>query len=149
MVGGGGYTVKAISVLLVFAAVGCFWRSYVPRMRTHTDLLVSMARKGVDLVGANRLTAETMPELTYPLERAQAFARDARARSGDAAPPASLDAFDTLVARYRSFVDALDRDRREQRGAAAAAALAEPLAQVLAAADAVRAALAAEERSGH
>lgn len=143
MVSGEGYTVKAISVLLVLVAAGCFWRSYAPRMETHTDLLVSMARKGVDVVGANRLTAETMPELTYPLERAQAFATEARARSGDA-PPASLAAFDTLVARYRAFVDALDRDRREQRGAAAAAALAEPLAQVVAAAEAVRTALAAE-----
>jgi hypothetical protein len=143
MVSGAEWTVKAIVVLLVLATAGCFWRSYAPRMRTHTDLLVSMARKGVDLVGANRLTAESMPELTYPLERAQAFARDARSRAGDA-PPASLAAFDALVARYRDFVDALDRDRREQRGAEAAAALAVPLAQVTAAADAVRAALTAE-----
>lgn len=145
MVSGGRHTVKAIAALLVIVATGCFWRSYAPRMTTHADLLVSMARKGVDLVGANRLTAETMPELTYPLERAQAFAKDARARSGDTPPP-SLLAFERLVARYRAFVDALDRDRREQRGAEAAGALAEPLAQVVVAADAVRAALAGEKR---
>jgi hypothetical protein len=144
MVSGGRHTVKAITALVLLAMTGCFWRSYAARMTTHADLLVSMARKGADLAGADRLTAETMPELTYPLERAQAFAREARARAGEGGPPASLDAFDTLVARYRAFVDALDRDRREHRGAAAAAALAEPLAQVVAAADAVRAALAAE-----
>jgi hypothetical protein len=142
MVSGAGWTVKAIVVLLALAT-GCFWRSYAPRMRTHADLLVSMAHKGSDLVGANRLTAESMPELTYPLERAQAFANDARSRAGDA-PPASLAAFDALVARYRDFVDALDRGRRDQRGADAVAALAVPLAQVIAAADAVRAALDAE-----
>ncbi|HEV7730742.1 MAG TPA: hypothetical protein VGR62_01205 [Candidatus Binatia bacterium] len=112
-------------------------------MTTHAQLLVSMAKKGVDLVGANRVTAESMPELTYPLERAQAFAREAHERAGDAAPP-SLAAFDELVARYQAFVDALDRDRRDQRGAPAAAALAPALAAVEAAAAAVEAALAAE-----
>ena len=62
-----------------------------------------------------------MPELTYPLERAEAFARQARARAGDAAPP-SLAAFETLIARYRSL-----RGRRStargatQRGEDAAA----------------------------
>ncbi len=143
MVGVGPGTVKAIALLIVVLAIGCFWRSYAPRMTTHAQLLVSMARKGVDLVGANRVTAESMPELTYPLERAQAFALDAHARAGADAPP-SLAAFDELVARYRAFVDALDRDRRDQRGAAAAAALAPALAAVEAAAAAVEAALAAE-----
>jgi hypothetical protein len=144
MVGAGRHTVKAIALLIVcVSATGCFWRKYAPRMRTHADLLVSMAHKGVDLVGADRLTAESMPELTYPLERAEAFARDAHARTGDA-PPDSLVAFDALVARYRAFVDALDRDRREQRGKAAADALAAPLAEVVAAADTVRSALATE-----
>src|SRR5207249_9142346 len=82
--------------------------------------------QGTDLVASGRLSAESMPELTYPLERAEAFVHDARARSG--APPASLDALDTLCARYRAFVDALDRVRRERRGEAARAALADPLA---------------------
>jgi len=104
-----------------------------------------MARKGADLVASGRLTAETMPELTYPLERAQAFAREARARSGSA-PPRSLDALDVLIARYREFVDALDRVRRDTHGEAARAALAEPLARVEEAAEGVRAALRAERR---
>jgi hypothetical protein len=35
-----------------------------------------------------------------------------------------------LIARYRTFIDVLDRTRRERRGADAAAALAEPLRAV-------------------
>lgn len=106
-----------------------------------------MARKGVDLVASGRLTAESMPELTYPLERAQAFAADAHARS-HGAPPASLVAFDALVGRYREFVDALDRVRRTTSGDAARGALAEPVGRVEAAAEAVRSALVAEGRRG-
>jgi hypothetical protein len=104
-----------------------------------------MARKGVDLVAGGRLAAESMPELTYPLERAQAFVDEARARSRGAPPP-SLAALDALVARYREFVDALDRVRRESSAGEARAALAAPLARVEAAGDAVRAALRAEGR---
>src|SRR4029077_7130033 len=78
--------VKAIAVLAVVAAGCCFWRSYAPRLRTHTELLVAMARKGADLVASGRLTAENMPELTYPLERAGAFARGAHSPRGTPAP---------------------------------------------------------------
>jgi len=124
---------------------GCFWRTYGRLAATHADLLVAMARKHTDLVASGRLTAESMPELTYPLERAEAFAREARARSGGA-PPASLEALDALCARYRAFVDALDRVRRERSGEAARAALADPLAAVEVAGEAVRAALRAEGR---
>ena len=104
-----------------------------------------MARKGTDLVASGRLTAESMPELTYPLERAQAFVHEARARSGGA-PPASLEALDALCVRYRAFVDALDRVRREQSGEAARAALADPLAAVEVAAESVHVALRSERR---
>jgi hypothetical protein len=113
-------------------------------MATHADLLVAMARKGVDLVASHRLTAESMPELTYPLERAEAFARAAAERATD--PPPSLAAFRDLIARYRALVDLLDRVRREPPEGDTRAALAEPLGRVEAAADAVRAALAAEGR---
>ena len=116
---------------------GCFWRTYGRLAATHVDLLVAMARKGTDLVASGRLTAESMPELTYPLERAQAFAAG---WSGGAAPP-WLRAFTDLLDRYRELVDALDRVRRDAKGDAAAAALREPLGRVDAAADTVRAAL--------
>ena len=124
---------------------GCFWRTYGRLTATHAELLVFTARKGTDLVASGRFTAESMPELTYPLERAEAFAREARARSGGA-PPASLEALDALCARYRVFVDALDRVRRERSGEAARAALADPLAAVEGAAESVRVALRAERR---
>jgi hypothetical protein len=143
MVGGAGSRVKAAFALALVA--GCFWRSYGRLAATHAELLVAMARKGADLVASGRLTAESMPELTYPLERAEAFARAARERAG-AAAPASLVALETLIARYRAFVDTLDRVRRERTGEAARAALAGPLADVDRAADAVRAALRAEAR---
>jgi len=112
-------------------------------MRTHAEVMVSIAHKGADLVRAGRFTAESVPELTYPLERAETFAREARRRAA-AQPPASLLAFETLIARYRSFVDALDRSRREQPPADAAAALAEPLRAVDEAASAVDQALQRE-----
>lgn len=143
MVGPGAPRVKAIVCVVVLALAGCFWRSYGPRLRTHAEVMVSIARKGVDLVSTGRFTAESMPELTYPLERADAFARQARARAG-ADPPASLAAFETLIGRYRAFVDALDRTRRERRGADAAAALAPHLQAVEEAAAAVNEALRRE-----
>ena len=54
-----------------------------------------------------------MPELTYPLERAQAFAEAARARAGGQAPD-SLLALEALLVRYRMFLDTLDRVRRDE-----------------------------------
>ena len=87
MVSAGDGRVKAALVVLVLA--GCFWRTYGRLAATHVEVLTAMARKGADLVASGRLTAESMPELTYPLERAQAFARTARERSGEA-PPATV-----------------------------------------------------------
>lgn len=145
MVGRRGNSVKA-ALCVSLALTGCFWRTYGRIVATHAELLTAMARKGADLVASGRLTAESMPELTYPLERTQAFVQRARARAGDA-PPASLLALETLAARYRTFVDALDRGRRELRGEAARAALAAPLADVEAASSAVTAALRAEGRA--
>jgi hypothetical protein len=124
---------------------GCFWRSYGARMTTHADVLVGMARKAVDLVVSGRMTAETMPELTYPLERAQAFAAEAKTRSG-AHPPPSLVAFEELVAHYRDLVDHADRARRDGKGEAARERLASDLAAVERATEAVRATLATEDR---
>jgi hypothetical protein len=139
IVGGRGDTVKA--ALAIVLVVGCGWRSYGRTMATHVEVLVAIAAKGVDLVAGGRLTAESMPELTYPLERAQAFARTATSQS---ASPPSLAAFQTLCARYRDLIDTLDRIRRDQRGDAARATLAGPLAAVQAAAAAVTDALARE-----
>ena len=144
MVGGWTGRVKAALVLLVVLAA-CFWRTYGRAAATHADLLVALAHKGVDLVAGGRFTAESMPELTYPLERGQAFVRTAEARSGEGRP-ASLVALEDLLTRYQRFVDALDRVRRTESGADAERALAEPLHEVEAARDAVHAALRSEGR---
>jgi len=144
MVSAAARPVKAALALVLLA--GCFWRSYGQQVVTHTEVLVGIARKGADLVGSGRLTAESMPELTYPLERAVAFAEKARARAG-AAPPPSLVAFEALIARYREFVDALDRARREHEPSAARTTLAAPLAEVESAGRRVREAVDAERRA--
>lgn len=107
-------TLLALVACLAVAG-GCFWRSYPDRMRTHAELMVSFARKARDLVATGRFTAESLPELTYPLERANAFAADARRRADP--PPASLIAFDALVGRYRAVVDRVDRARRDPEAA--------------------------------
>jgi hypothetical protein len=92
------------------------------------------------------MTAETLPELTYPFERAHAFAQRAAAKSAGGRPP-SLDAFMRLLERYREFLDALDRTRREATGEAARAALAPRLVALDAAAAEVTQALASERRT--
>jgi hypothetical protein len=121
---------------------GCFWRSYPQRLRTHSDLLVAFARKGRDLVASGRFSAENLPELTYPLERAQAFAADARRRTE--APPASLVAFERLIERYRALVERVDRQRHERDGPEDAASLEESVAAIEAAAGEVAVALERE-----
>ena len=97
---------------LVVLLAGCFWRSYGARLAMHTDLLVAMAGKGTDLVDADRFTPENLPELHYPLDRARAFAAQAVRKSGDE-PPASLRAFEALLAAYAGFCDAADRARQD------------------------------------
>jgi hypothetical protein len=144
MVGVGAVRVKFLSRLAMLVTIlllgGCFWRSFPERLATHADVLVSMARKGADLTAAERLTAGTLPELFYPLERGEALAAEARRRSGDAPPPA-LAPFEELLVRYRAFCDHVDRLRRERSGPAAREALAPALAEVERAAAAVHAAL--------
>jgi hypothetical protein len=135
--------VKAIRTAVVLltcvvAASGCFWRSYPKRMRTHVEVLVGIARKASDLVAARRFTAENLPELTYPLERATAFAAEVRGRTST--PPESLDAFETLLARYRALITEADQGRLRAQPAGDVP-LASQLADVEAAARVVEAAL--------
>lgn len=100
-------------VLLCFLLLaGCFWRRYPQLVVLHADLLAEMAAKGRDVLVTGRFGPETMPELMYPLERAEAFAADAKGRAGDT-PPRSLTLFTTLVGNYRQFVQTLDDLRRK------------------------------------
>jgi len=143
MLGPTSRTVKAIRTAValltcVAVASGCFWRSYPKLMRTHVEVLVGIARKASDLVATGRFAAENLPELTYPLERATAFAADVRARTS--APPPSLDAFETLLARYRALITEADQGRLRARPTGDVP-LASQLADVESAARAVEAAL--------
>jgi hypothetical protein len=125
MLGPGRVGVKAALALALGALAGCHTRGDTARAAaTHVELMVAMAAKGSDLLANGRFTAESLPELTYPLERADAFARALEARG---APPPWLSAFRVVLARYRDVLDTLDRIRREQRGEGARAAMAPSL----------------------
>ena len=100
---------------------------------------MAFARKGRDLVVTGRFTAENLPQLTYPLERAAAFAADVQRRTET--PPASLLAFERLLERYRAFVERVDRERHERAGPPDATALDAQVAEIESAAGAVAAAL--------
>jgi hypothetical protein len=149
MLGPGAGTVKAkhrpgVIFLCLAVASGCFWQSYPQRLRTHSELLVAFARKGRDLVATGRFTAENLPELTYPLERAAAFAAEARRKSET--PPESLVAFERLIERYRAFVQRVDRERHDRTGTAETASLDATVAEIEATSADVAAALAREQR---
>jgi len=131
---------------VVATLAGCFWRTYASRAAMHTELLLAMTRKGIDLVRARRFAPENLPELYYPLDRARAFAATARRRSGEDPPP-SLPALETLLARYEAFCDAVDEMRRGPRTPPLRRAMRDAAREVDAAAAAVRRALAVEARA--
>jgi hypothetical protein len=112
MLGAVGRRVKA-ATLLVLVGGACGWRDTTRMTATHAEVLTSVARKGYELVVAGRLTAETMPELTYPLERSQAFVA-ARTPGAAGRERDAVAALAALVERYRRFVDVLDRVRRDR-----------------------------------
>jgi hypothetical protein len=111
----------------------------------HTRLVEAMARKGVDLVVADRFTAEALGEMLYPLARAQAFAEEARRLLDGEDGPAPLGAFEALLVDYAALCDLVDRQRREGAGVRAAAVLRPALERVERSAGVVRDALAAGE----
>ena len=134
----------AVLVVCVLSA-GCFWRSYGARMDMHTDLLLSMTHKGADLVRGHRFAPENLPELLYPLDRAREFAARAH-RHGAADPPASLGAFDALLAAYAEFCRIADDLRHAGGDVPDGSRLSGAVDGVEGAAGAVRRALAAEGR---
>jgi hypothetical protein len=132
--------------LVVATVAGCFWRTYGSRAVMHTQLLLSMTRKGIDLVRTRRFTPENLPELYYPLDRARASTAAARRRSGED-PPASVSALEALLARYEAFCRAVDEMRRGPRTPPTRRALRDAARAVHAAGAAVLRALAAEGRA--
>jgi len=102
-------TVKVARVSLLFLVVvaalftpGCFSRRYPRLMETHLEVLSLYASKLVALAQDERtVAAQDWGEFTYPLERAQDFARVATAHYPDRA---SLKSFETVVAGYAALV---------------------------------------------
>lgn len=148
IVGSGLWTVKAVGVLYLLCALsGCFWHRYPRLVVTHAQLLADMAEKGRDLVALGRFTAESLPELTYPYERAAAYETSVRAAAESRALP-SLEIFSAMVAQYRTFLQAIDdvRGRRPDDVATARLALDRIVESLRTQVDALRQALATESR---
>ncbi len=108
MVGPGLRRVKAFGAIWLLCALGgCFWHRYPGLVMVHAQLLADMAEKGRDLVTMGRFTAESLPELTYPYERAAAYEAAVRAANGDRPLP-SLVVFSAMVAQYKTFLETLE-----------------------------------------
>jgi len=78
-------------------------------MRTHIDLLLSMAKKMSDLLEDHQaMTPPMMSEFSYPLERARDFARIAGQRYAERQ---SLQAFSHFLDAYAELLKETDRLR--------------------------------------
>jgi hypothetical protein len=104
------------SFFLLFPLVlgGCYWLKYGKLMRTHVDLLISMAKKMGDVLEDHRpMTPAMMEEFSYPLERARDFVRIVSPRYGGRQ---SLRAFNDFLAIYAKLVEETDRLRIASKG---------------------------------
>lgn len=91
---------------------GCYWLKYNKLMRTHVELLLSMAGKASSLLEDQRaITPTMMNEFTYPLERAEDFVRIVK---GYYAERKSLRAFEDMLVVYTPLVQEVDRLRAMQ-----------------------------------
>lgn len=78
--GAGRRIVAALGVLWLVA--GCYYLRYESLVRTHVDLMVSLAEKRRDLYVAGE-PPRASAEYRYPLERGRDFARIVRGRFGE------------------------------------------------------------------
>src|SRR5262245_12169683 len=97
------HRIATLAMLLCSLAIGgCYWLKYGKLMRTHVDLLLSMADKMTNLLeDGQTVTPTMMNEFSYPLDRAGDFVRIvhphyAERKSLQEFGPC-LDAYDTLV----------------------------------------------------
>lgn len=98
-----------LALLLPLELGSCYWLKYGKLMRTHVDLLLSMAKKMSDLLEDRRTVTPTlMDEFSYPLERARDFARIVRPRYAERR---SLQAFALFLDSYTALVREMDRLR--------------------------------------
>ncbi len=104
-----GLVLWLLLFLLPLAVGGCYWIKYGKLMRTHIDLLLSMAKKMHDLLEDRQtITLAMMDEFSYPLERARDFRRIASQRY---AGQRSLHAFSRFLDLYAELVHEVDRLR--------------------------------------
>jgi hypothetical protein len=103
--------VTSALLLLPLAVGGCYWLKYGKLMRTHVDLLLSMARKMNDLLEDRRTIS--MQEFSYPLERARDFVRIVSSRYAERQ---SLQAFNSFLDTYAELVKEADRFRGRDEG---------------------------------
>jgi len=105
-----GWRYGLVLVLLAPLAMGgCYWLKYGKLMRTHVDLLVSMAKKMGDLLEDRRaITPNLMDEFSYPWERARDFVRIVSPRY---AGRRSLQEFGRFLDIYAELLKEIDRLR--------------------------------------
>jgi hypothetical protein len=111
-----GWRQLVFSCLLLFPVMvgGCYWLKYGKLMRTHVDLLVSMAKKMGDMLEDRRsMTPAMMEEFSYPLERARDFVRIVSPRYEGRQ---SLQAFNDFLSIYARLVEETDRLRVASEG---------------------------------
>lgn len=145
MVKAGRMGVAGLAGLALVASAGaaaCYWRQYPRLVETHLSLLLDYAAKLQALAADRRAVPPARwGEFTYPLERAQDFARIAAKRFPDRA---SLASFKAAIDVYAGLV----AEPRILEGPGAAEDVARRVAALRAAAAATRADLEEEARAG-
>jgi hypothetical protein len=106
-----GWPVALAVMLCCLAGSGCYWLKYGKLMRTHVDLLLSMAAKMGDLLEDGRPISTA--EFSYPLERAQDFVRIVGARYGE---QRSLREFHHFLEMYAELLKEPERLRKYPEG---------------------------------
>jgi hypothetical protein len=104
------HCIATFAILLFSLAIGgCYWLKYGKLMRTHVDLLLSMADKMTHLLEDGRTVTPTMMnEFSYPLDRARDFVRIVHPRYAE---HKSLQAFCPFLDAYEALVHDMDRLR--------------------------------------
>ena len=128
------FAVLVLAVAMLGVAAGCYWSKYDKLVRTHVQLLLSMADK-LDTVTADEgASPASLAEYLYPLERARDFIRIVaprfEGRSSLEALRRTCDAYAAFVAaaeRWRPDADAGGRDAMARAHEMLAAAGAETL----------------------
>jgi hypothetical protein len=103
-----------LAFLFPLSTSGCYWLKYGKLMRTHVELLLSMAQKMSDLLEDRRtITPTMMNEFSYPLDRARDFVRIVGQRYAERG---SLQAFVEFLDTYTELVKETEQLRMQNEG---------------------------------